>query len=148
MLPVLLIAACLFGFLFLGRMAGAHRVTLLAQLPAMLFAGAALYFLARGSYWVGLGLGAGALIAFMMTPSSRGPRRAHARPRSSTNPTREDAADAEARSLLGVRSGASEAEIRGAYREKMTRAHPDRGGTHAEAARLTAARDRLLRRVR
>jgi hypothetical protein len=29
----------------------------------------------------------------------------------------------------------------------MASAHPDRGGAHAQAARLTAARDRLLRRL-
>jgi hypothetical protein len=148
-LPVILIVSCLFGFLFLARLAGARRTTLLKQLPALLLAAAAIYALSRGAYWAGLGLGIGAAIAWMVTPSMRpAPRSRRARPRSASSPTREDAADAEARAILGVRMGATEAEIRSAYRARITQAHPDRGGTHAEAARLTAARDRLLRRSR
>ena len=54
--------------------------------------------------------------------------------------------EAEARAILGVGPAATEAEIRQAYREKMARAHPDRGGRHADAARLTAARDFLLKK--
>jgi len=48
--------------------------------------------------------------------------------------------------LLGVRQGASESEIRSAFRSRIAQAHPDRGGKHADAARLVAARDRLLRK--
>lgn len=57
-----------------------------------------------------------------------------------------DPADAEARTTLGVGAQATEAEIRAAYRTKMAQAHPDRGGRHSDAARLTAARDRLLKK--
>jgi curved DNA-binding protein CbpA len=59
----------------------------------------------------------------------------------------ENAQDAEARAVLGVGSTATAAEIRAAYRSKMAHAHPDRGGAHADAARLTAARDRLLKKL-
>jgi DnaJ-domain-containing protein 1 len=57
-------------------------------------------------------------------------------------------ADIEARQVLGVGANASESDIRSAYRTKMAPAHPDRGGAHNEAARLTAARDRLLKKRR
>lgn len=153
MLPVIVIVTCIFGFLFLGRMAGARRATLAAQVPVLILAGAAVYALARGAYWAALGLGAAAVIAWMVTPRARRRSRSRSGSRSGSgapraNPTHEDAADVEARAVLGVRAGASEADIRAAYRSRMARAHPDRGGSHAEAARLTAARDRLLRRRR
>jgi len=53
---------------------------------------------------------------------------------------------AQARAALGVGEAASEAEIRAAYRSRISAAHPDRGGTGAAAARLNAARDVLLKR--
>ncbi|OQW56324.1 MAG: hypothetical protein A4S17_05420 [Proteobacteria bacterium HN_bin10] len=56
--------------------------------------------------------------------------------------------DLAARTLLGVGPNATASDIRRAYRAKMAHAHPDRGGSHNEAARLTAARDRLLKKTR
>lgn len=53
--------------------------------------------------------------------------------------------EAEARAVLGVAAGASEEEIRKAWKRAMTRAHPDQGGTEGLAARVNAARDRLLK---
>lgn len=53
---------------------------------------------------------------------------------------------AQACATLGVRLGASRAEIERAYRTKMKRAHPDHGGSVARAAALNMARDLLLRR--
>ena len=50
--------------------------------------------------------------------------------------------------ILGLPRDATPDEIRAAYRMKMASAHPDRGGSHNEAARLTAARDRLLKKKR
>jgi curved DNA-binding protein CbpA len=64
------------------------------------------------------------------------------------SPQQDAPEDLAARRVLGVAPNATPAEIRQAYRTKMAQAHPDRGGSHNEAARLTAARDRLLRKKR
>ncbi|MBX3476105.1 MAG: molecular chaperone DnaJ [Brevundimonas sp.] len=61
------------------------------------------------------------------------------------SPRREDLSAAEARSILGVAPDADAAAINAAWRRLMARAHPDQGGTEGLAARLNAARDRLLR---
>jgi hypothetical protein len=53
--------------------------------------------------------------------------------------------EAEAYALLGLAAGASPAAVKAAHRRMMKRHHPDRGGTAEMAARLNAARDRLLR---
>lgn len=53
--------------------------------------------------------------------------------------------DAEAREILGVDEGADRAAIEAAYRKAMQRAHPDHGGSDWYAARVNAARDRLLK---
>ncbi len=55
-----------------------------------------------------------------------------------------DSPRARAYATLGVPIGASKAEIERAYREKMKRAHPDRGGAVELAAALNQARDELL----
>jgi hypothetical protein len=52
---------------------------------------------------------------------------------------------AEAYAVLGVRAGASEAEIVAAHRRLIQAVHPDRGGSDWLAARLNQARDVLLR---
>jgi len=54
--------------------------------------------------------------------------------------------DTEARSILGVGVDATPETINTAWRRLMGRAHPDQGGTEGLAARLNAARDRLLRK--
>lgn len=51
----------------------------------------------------------------------------------------------EARSLLGLGPTATAEDIRAAHRRRIADAHPDRGGAPGEAARLNAARDRLLK---
>lgn len=49
--------------------------------------------------------------------------------------------------VLGVRPGATEQEIRAAYREAVRTLHPDAGAKDADAFhRVTAARDLLLSR--
>lgn len=62
-------------------------------------------------------------------------------------PVHREALDvAEARSILGVGPDATPEAINAAWRRLMGRAHPDQGGTEGLAARLNAARDRLLSR--
>ncbi len=51
----------------------------------------------------------------------------------------------EAREILGVGPDADAQAINSAWRRLMARAHPDQGGTQGLAARLNAARDRLLK---
>ncbi|MCV0413488.1 MAG: molecular chaperone DnaJ [Brevundimonas sp.] len=110
---------------------GHWRVTA-TLLGAVLLAGGALAAF-RGGWLAAAGLaGAGLYLAW----SSR------ARPQVRSEPISE----ADARAVLGVSSGAGEAEIRAAWKRAMTRAHPDQGGTEGLAARVNAARDRLLRR--
>jgi hypothetical protein len=60
------------------------------------------------------------------------------RPRSATM-TRQEAYE-----VLGLRPGASEADIRAAYHRVMRTAHPDAGGSDWLAARVNMARDLLL----
>lgn len=59
-----------------------------------------------------------------------------------------DPADAAAWALLGLAPGASAAAIQAAHREKIRAAHPDSGGSAAQAAALNAARDRLMARLK
>lgn len=54
----------------------------------------------------------------------------------------------EALQVLGLRSGASEAEIRDAHKRLMRAAHPDSGGSDWLAARINQARDVLIELAR
>jgi hypothetical protein len=138
----LLIIAALFAVLLVGRVGGARRSQVLKRWPAFLLAAAALYAFFRGAIWPGVALALIAGLAWEAWPGLTSPR---SRAAKNFVP---DPADQEARIILGVGADATPQEIRAAYRAKMATAHPDRGGTHAEAARLTAARDRLLRNRR
>ena len=137
-LPAVLIFAALFVLLLAARIGGAKRADWLPRWPALVFAAASLAALFRGAITPVLGLAALAALAWLFWPSL------------TKRPTAPavNVEDAEARSILGVGPVATDAEIRTAYRERMRKAHPDHGGSHAAAARLTAARDRLLARRR
>ena len=49
--------------------------------------------------------------------------------------------------VLGVKPGATAAEIETAYRDKAKKAHPDAGGDHEQMAKLNTARAALLGRT-
>jgi hypothetical protein len=51
---------------------------------------------------------------------------------------------AEALAELGLREGATAAEVHVAYRVMMKRHHPDHGGSHAKAARINQAKELLV----
>ncbi len=143
MLPALLVLALIFGLLFLTRLGGAYRATLLRRWPAVALAGAAIFSVLRGALWPAIAFASLAALVWVLWPAIERMNR----PAAPVQPhdTPEDSA---ARALLGVAANASADEIRRAYRTKMAQAHPDRGGSHNEAARLAAARDRLLKKKR
>ena len=102
-------------------------------ISAALIAGGALA-LAKGTWIVGGGLVGTGLWLVLSSRIRSVPVR------------REAISDAEARSILGLDEDATPEAIQSAWRRLMGRAHPDQGGTEGLAARLNAARDRLLRK--
>jgi DnaJ-domain-containing protein 1 len=134
-----LILVAAFLALALMRLGATYRRQIMARWPAFVFAAAAILAIWRGAVEPALALAALAAAAWLASPMllARKPQAGLERP-----------ADAEARAILGVGLAASPDDIRNAYRRKMADAHPDRGGSHDAAARLTAARDALLKRTR
>lgn len=143
MVPAIIVLALVFGLLFLTRVGGAYRAMLMRRWPVLVLAGAAILFLVRGSLWPGIAFASLSALTWVLWPAIE-------RMRAPNQPAaaRDTPEDSAARALLGVGTNATPDEIRRAYRTKMAQAHPDRGGSHNEAARLTAARDRLLKNKR
>jgi DnaJ family protein C protein 19 len=140
---VLLALTLIFGVLFFTRLGGVYRAELKRRWLAVLFAAAAFFFLVRGVFGASLTFACLSALAWILWPQIERWRQP-----SPASPQEDTVEDSAARRLLGVGPNASHGEIRSAYRSKMAQAHPDRGGSHNEAARLTAARDRLLKRKR
>lgn len=140
MVPVLLVLTLIFGVLFFTRLGGAYRREIARRWPASVLAAAAFVSLLRGLIGPAITLACFAVLASLLWPRFERWRPVPASPQPDTP---EDLA---ARRILGVGPSATADEIRRAYRTKMAQAHPDRGGSHNEAARLTAARDRLLKK--
>ena len=108
-------------------------------LGAVLLAGAVLAG-SRGAWLTSAGMAAAGFY-FIVSSRMRPVKAASAPPDSSGAMS-----EAEARSILGVNAGATPKEINAAWRRLMGLAHPDQGGTEGLAARVNAARDRLLRK--
>lgn len=116
-----------------GERAGRGHWRVTATLfSAVLLAGGALAAF-RGAWLPAAGL-IGAGLWLTVTSRQRAPA-----------PRAAGLSEAEARAILGVSSEATAAEIQAAWRKVMARAHPDQGGTEGLAARVNAARDRLLK---
>lgn len=131
-----LAGVALWALIRLGRQTeaprrGHWRVT--ATIVAAVCLAGGLLALSKGAWLIGGGL---VVAGLWLTLASR---QRNTRPQ----PGRSEMSEAEARWILGVGSGADEAEIQSAWRRLMARAHPDQGGTEGLAARLNAARDRL-----
>lgn len=134
-----LAAVALWALVRLGRQTerarrGHWRISA-TLLSAALLAGAVLAA-ARGAWLSAAGLVVGGVWLAMQSRLRLATPREHR-----TEPLTE----AEARSILGVEADADAQAIHSAWRRLMARAHPDQGGTEGLAARVNAARDRLLK---
>lgn len=141
--PALLLVAAIFAALMLLRLTGAHRRSVSRYAPVIICVMGAILFAARGRMMIALmfGIGAAAFYLWSIRPAPK--------PAQQTPPPRKRGSamsDAQARAILGVPPGASVDQIRSAFRRRMAQAHPDQGGSTEEAARISAARDALLRR--
>ena len=97
----------------------------------------------------GLAIGLGLLFGPMLWQQWKGTQPPGAGPKFNFNarsPPRNSGAmsRAEAYQVLGLKPGATEADIREAHRRLMRSAHPDHGGSDWLATRINQARDVLL----
>lgn len=142
LISILMAGIALWAIVRLGRQAegprrGHWRITA-TILGAVLLGGAVLAG-TRGSFLAASAMVAAAL--YLIVSSRVRPVAA----RAASTPVSGRLSEAEARAILGVGVEASRLEIQAAWRRVMTRAHPDQGGTEGLAARVNAARDRLLK---
>lgn len=140
--------ACL--FLLLGAGEGFSRARI-STIKALLFWIAALGGLALGTLLLLTGRGAGAIGALLLFgPLAWSWWRQGAPPGvgrgSPPPPRRSSMTPEEALAVLGLKPGATEAEIKAAHMRLMRGAHPDHGGSDWLATRINQARDTLLRR--
>lgn len=130
-------AVVLWAVVRLGRQTerpgrGQWRVS--ATLVAAACLGGGLLAMMRGAWLIGGGLiAAGLYLAFA------------SRIRAVVRSAESGMSRKEARDTLGVSADATVEQINAAWKRLMARAHPDQGGTQGLAARLNAARDRLLK---
>lgn len=131
-----LAAIAVWAVVRLGRQterAGRGHWRISATILSTALLGGAVLAASRGVWLAALGLaGAGVWLAAQSRVRSLPPRA-------------EKLTDNEARAILGVSSDATTRDIQAAWRRVMARAHPDQGGTEGLAARVNAARDRLLK---
>lgn len=76
----------------------------------------------------------------------QGPKRVHTSGRRPRAPAPPPADQTAALAILGLGTGASDADIRAAHRRLLLAVHPDHGGSAELAQRVNAARDTLLKR--
>ena len=146
MIFLVLGAVALAFFVLLGRSKGQRDPwPLLWTLLSVASAGAAVFVGLRGVWYASLPL---VLLSLFLGRRSRAPKvrrpTASYTGRRPAAPSTTGMSEAEARDILGVAPGATRAEIEAAFRRLMQRAHPDHGGSAGLAARINAARDRLL----
>jgi hypothetical protein len=134
-------------FVFLGGLRAFEKasITSLKSLGAWVLAlgGITLALLMILTGRGGLAIGAVALFGPLIWQQLKA---AQAGERPSARPSRTSGAmsRAEAYEVLGLKPGATEAEIRDAHRRLMRSAHPDHGGSDWLATRINQARDVLL----
>jgi len=120
-----------------GERRGRREWRVAATLVSAALLGGGVLAGAKGSWLIAAGLVGAGLYLVMASRMA---------PALDRRPNREALSESEARSILGVQPGASPEVVNSAWRRLMGRAHPDQGGTEGLAARLNAARDRLLKR--
>lgn len=109
-------------------------------LGGALFAGSVLSF-ARGSFIFAAAMFAAGLYLVVQSRMRTAAPKPAPKPAMPTSP---QMSKAEARSILGVSDKATREDIQTAWKRLMARTHPDQGGSEGLAARVNAARDRLL----